>query len=82
MASELDKAVQVLPFSGKREDWRMWSRKFLARAKIKGYKTLLMETETPPNANATLDPNDAQQAAQLVLRNMNKLAYSELLLAC
>ena len=82
MAAELDKAVQVLPFSGKREDWRMWSRKFLTRAKIKGYKAILMRTETPPRANTMLDPMDNSPAAQIKLRDINKLTYSELLLAC
>ena len=82
MASKLDKAVQVLPFSRKREDWRMWSRKFLARAKIKGYKAVLTGVENPPRANTVLDPMDEIQAAQIKLRDMNKLAYSKLLLTC
>ena len=82
MASELDKVVWVLPFSRKREDWRMWSRKFLARVKIKGYKAVLMGTENPPRANAMLDPMDDSQATQIKLRNINELAYSKLLLAC
>ena len=82
MASKLDKAVRALPFSGKREDWRMWLKKFLTRAKIKGYKAVLMGTETLPRANAMLDPTDDSQAAQIKLRDMNELAYSKLLLAC
>ena len=82
MATKLDKAVQVLPFSRKREDWRMWSRKFLARAKIKGYKGLLTGAETPPDASTMLDPNNAQHVVDIRLRNMNELAYSKLLLAC
>ena len=52
----------------------MWSRKFLTIAKIKGYKVVLMGTETPPRANAVLDLNDDSQSAQIKLRNMNELA--------
>ena len=60
----------------------MWSRKFLARAKIKGYKAVLMGVENSPRANAMLDLVEESQATQIELRNMNELAYSELLLAC
>ena len=37
-----EKTIRVIPFSGKQEEWRMWSRKFLARAKIRGYKEVLL----------------------------------------
>ena len=60
----------------------MWSRKFLARAKIKGYKAVLTGAENPPKVNTVLDPVDESQAAQIELRNMNELVYSKLLLAC
>ena len=31
----------LLCFSGKQSDWRMWSQKFIARAKIKKYLEIL-----------------------------------------
>ena len=41
MTTESEKAIRVLPFSGKREEWNMWSKKFLARAKKLGYRHIL-----------------------------------------
>ena len=32
---------RVVPFSGKKEDWRKWSRKFLAHARFRGFKEIL-----------------------------------------
>ena len=28
-----EKTIKILQFSGKEEDWRMWSAKFMAKAK-------------------------------------------------
>ena len=39
--SESEKAIRVIPFSGKNKDWNMWSKKFLARAKRCGYREVL-----------------------------------------
>ena len=37
-----DKAIRVIAFSGKKKDWRKWSRKFLAMAVKRGYKKILL----------------------------------------
>ena len=43
-------------FSGKVEDWNLWSIKFIARATICGYKGVYMGTITvPPEADTTTD---------------------------
>ena len=42
---ETEKLYCFLPFSGKHNDWRKWSRKLLARAKMKKYKDLLTGLE-------------------------------------
>ena len=39
--SESERAIRVIPFSGKNKDWNMWSKKFLARAKRCGYRDVL-----------------------------------------
>ena len=36
-----EKAIRVISFSGKRNDWRQWSRKFLVVAKKRKYKQVL-----------------------------------------
>ena len=36
-----EKSIRIISFSGKRSDWRVWSRKFLAVAEKRGYKKIL-----------------------------------------
>ena len=36
-----EKSIRVIYFSGKKEAWRVWNRKFIARANRMGYKKLL-----------------------------------------
>ena len=36
-----EKAIRIISFSGKRTDWRVWSRKILAVAEKRGYKKIL-----------------------------------------
>ena len=36
-----EKSIRIISFSGKRKDWRIWSRKFLAVAEKRGYKKVL-----------------------------------------
>ena len=38
----------LLQFSGKQEDWRMWSRKFIARASMMNYVDVLLGIEETP----------------------------------
>ena len=66
MSSESEKAIRVLPFSGKKQDWNMWSKKFLARAKKLGYREIL-------KAENLIDKDKKPI--------MNDNAYSDLLLA-
>jgi hypothetical protein len=35
-------AIQVLNFSGKKEEWPSWNEQFLAKAKLFGIKDLLL----------------------------------------
>ena len=41
MTGSDEKSIRVIEFSGKPSDWKIWSRKFLARVKRKGCKALL-----------------------------------------
>ena len=44
-------SIKIIPFSGKKADWPVWSEKFLARAKRRGYRDhLLGIVETPTDA--------------------------------
>ena len=43
-----ERSIRVLPFSGKSSDWKIWSRKFLARANRRGYKNILLGKDKVP----------------------------------
>ena len=67
---------RLLPFDGKKENWLMWSEKFLAKAKKKGYKKILLGKETiPPDSPKVTDK------AALQTRELNDEAYNDLILA-
>ena len=59
--------IKILPFSGKEEDWSMWSQKFIAMAGIKGYIDVL---------EGSSEEYDATSA------EARKRAYYDLLLSC
>jgi hypothetical protein len=59
--TDIEKSLKLIPFSGKSEDWRMWSRKFLARAVVKKYREILLgEVVVPFDING-----DEDEEAQL-----------------
>ena len=56
MSEESNKelSLRYLPFKGKKEEWEMWSAKFLSKARKKKYMNILtaenpMEFENPKN---------------------------------
>ena len=77
-----EKTIRSLPFSGKQEDWRMWSRKFLARAELKGYQEILEGTKKAPSASLVIDESTATGKRLSKLRRANTMAYNDLLMAC
>ena len=48
MSNIEEKSVRIIEFSGKQADWDGWSKKFLARAKHRGYKGLLLGRDKVP----------------------------------
>ena len=64
--SESERAIRVIPFSGKNKDWNMWSKKFLARAKRCGYRDVL---------------NGVKIDDEKKKEKMNDDAYADLILA-
>ena len=45
-----EKTIRVIPFDGSKSQWGVWEEKFLARAKRRGYKKLLLGEEKAPTA--------------------------------
>jgi len=59
MTNSDDRAIRVISFSGEQTDWSYWEEKFLARAKRKGYKGVLLGTVAVPKDSDTIDENTA-----------------------
>ena len=48
--------IKIAPFSGKQSDWSVWREKFMARAKRKGYKDILLgKTPVPAESETVTD---------------------------
>ena len=65
--------VKINPFLGNRKDWERWSVTYLAKARLRGCRTLLVGAEVVPNKGS-------KDFDAFVLKN--DIAYAELLIAC
>jgi hypothetical protein len=75
-----EKNVNVIPFTEK-SNWRVWSRKFTARAYIKVYKDVLIGEVTVPKHVAPIDITTSAGMDQMEARKANDLACSDILLS-
>ena len=64
----------LLQFSGKQEDWRMWSRKFIARASMMNYVDVLLGIEETPEL---LPLNIVESTEEIKLREEKFQAYKK-----
>lgn len=78
---EVEQRLKLIPFTEK-SSWQVWSKQFLARANIKGYKNILLEKEAiPTDAELKeLDPKTNEGKDGKRLRKLNDQAYNDLLL--
>ena len=67
-------------FSGKTEDWPIWSQKFLVGAKRKGYKDLLLGKTAIPK-DSEVGTTDEEKKEVTVTKDLNEIAYEESVLA-
>ena len=74
-----EKAIRVISFDGKIENWRVWKLKFLAKATHGGYKGAIDGTFVIPDESDALDPDDVEATRN---RKANFLAYTALCLSC
>ena len=83
MSAVDEKSIKVIEFSGK--DFKIWSRKFCARANRKGYLTLLRGIQIIPIISqyiaAERDPTDATNKSIIKLWKLNELAYEDIILS-
>ena len=85
------KAIKVLKFAGKENEWDHWSEKFIALARARGFAGILLGTEQAPNADKEIDRKkadgsyeltDAERKEKKRLRQANGNAYINLQLSC
>ena len=85
------KAIKVLKFEGKENEWDRWSEKFIALARARGFAWILLGTEQAPNADEDIDRKkadgsyeltDAERKEKKRLRQANGNAYINLQLSC
>ena len=83
MSSTEEKNInKIIEFDGK--GFKIWARKFLARANRKGYKKFLTGTTPIPTLTefqASEDEGDAAKKAIVKNWNLNELAFEDLLLS-
>ena len=80
MTEDREKTIGILPFSGKKEHWAVWEETFLARAKRKCYKDILLGKKEAPKDSDTYDTsNDAGKELQR-RRDANELGFEEQIL--
>jgi hypothetical protein len=92
MSDKGETSIKVIYFTGKSQGWRVWNKKFLARANRLGYKKLFLGEEAIPteaeiqainNRLALGLPNQvtANDETNLDLYQLNERAYEDLLLS-
>lgn len=88
MSDKGEKSIKVIYFTGKQGGWRVWNRKFMARANRCGYKkmlegTLKIPTQHTINLIEAKDEADytAADKKNLELFKLNEKAYEDLLLS-
>ncbi len=69
--------LKVIAFSGKQDDWKFWEVKFLARARRKGFREILLGKETIPKDNEKFDLNKLDKKAKSEIREKNELAFKD-----
>ncbi len=70
-----EKAIWIIQFSGKHEG-RMWSQKFLERAKTKKFKHVLLGYTEVPDYDQDIDVINNEGNLKMVARTANDNAYN------
>jgi len=81
MSTIEEKSLKVIVFSGKQDDWRFWEVKFLARARRKGFRELLLGKLTIPIDTEVLNDTVPAEKIKIDIRDANELAFEELVLS-
>ena len=75
MTTIKEERITVIPFDGTKVNWKLWSTKFMARARRKGYKEILTG-----NTKVPYDDKTGLSDAEIKLKELNTIAYEDLVL--
>ena len=81
MSTTNEKSIRIVQFSGKKKDWRMWRKQFLAVSGKREYKDVLTGIVKVPKASDILDPSKDDDKKKIQARKANDMAYHDLILA-
>ena len=73
-----EKTIKIIEFRGKSNEFKMWHKKFLARASLKGYKLALLGKINIPKHDEELSGNSDSVKKKIKARKANNMAYSDL----
>ena len=69
----------VVSYNGKKKDFATWEEKWLAKAKRKGYKEVVLGTvPIADHFDLMADDDDAAKEVKMNIRELNEFAYSDL----
>lgn len=73
-----ENVTSVITFDGEEEHWKLWSMRFMAKATITGYCSIMIGRNAVPDESTDLVTSSL---AARKIRRMNEVGYCELLLA-
>jgi hypothetical protein len=73
--------IRVIPFYGKNDKWPKWSEKFLAKARLYGFKDVLLGKVRIPMTDEDYEVDTEEGKKLIIVADMNELAYTELILS-
>ena len=77
----MEKTYRVVSFDGKKENYLMWSDKFMAKASILGYSDILLGDTQTPMDNERIDETTTEGRLKTEARKSNKQAFNDILMA-
>ena len=78
---DVEMSIKVIQFLGKAKDWAIWEEKFLAKAKRRGFKDVLLGKVAIPKLTEVLDEQKDTDKLKIKIRDLNDVGYSELILS-
>jgi len=76
-----EKNFKIIAFSGQQEDWKFWEVKFLARARRRGFREILLGTIPIPKDDEKFDLTKPDKKAKGKICGRIELTFKELVLS-